>query len=199
MILPFHELSNISAVVLMGQAGSSGGDALADVLSGKVSPCGHLAATWAKEYEDYPNADTFGYRNGNRDDEYYTEGIYVGYRWFDSFGKVPAYSFGYGKSYTTFSVETKDILLKNSEIVLNVQVTNTGKEYSGREVVQIYISEPDGRLEKPYQELAAYAKTKCLQPGESENMTISFPVSRMASYDETGSVDLGERAAIFSV
>lgn len=191
----FHELSNISAVVLMGQAGSSGGDALADVLSGKVSPCGHLAATWAKEYEDYPNADTFGYRNGNRDDEYYTEGIYVGYRWFDSFGKVPAYSFGYGKSYTTFSVETKDILLKNSEIVLNVQVTNTGKEYSGREVVQIYISEPDGRLEKPYQELAAYAKTKCLQPGESENMTISFPVSRMASYDEKQAAWIWEKGS----
>ena len=108
----FHELSNISAVVLMGQAGSSGGDALADVLSGKVNPCGHLAATWAKEYEDYPNADTFGYRNGNRDDEYYTEGIYVGYRWFDSFGKVPAYPFGYGKSYTTFGLKQRIFYLK---------------------------------------------------------------------------------------
>lgn len=180
----FRSQPRIDAVLLMGQAGSSGGDALADVLDGKVSPCGHLAATWAKRYEDYPNANTFGYMNGNRDDEYYTEGIYVGYRWFDSFGKDPAYPFGYGKSYTSFSVETTDIMIQGFEVTVKVRVTNTGKKYSGREVVQIYISAPEGRLEKPYQELVAYAKTKILQPGQSEDMVISFPASRMASYDE---------------
>ena len=78
----------------MGQAGNSGGDALlADVLREKVAPSGHLTTTWAEQYEDYPSAETFGYMNGNRDDEYYTENIYVGYRWFDSFGKTPAYPF----------------------------------------------------------------------------------------------------------
>lgn len=174
----------IDAILLMGQAGSSGGDALADVLSGKISPCGHLTTTWAEQYEDYPSADTFGYINGNRDDEYYKEGIYVGYRWFDSFGKVPAYPFGYGKSYTKFSVEVTQVVEKDSAIIMNVQVKNIGQQYFGREVVQVYVSAPEGKLEKPYQELAAYAKTKRLQPGESEILTIRFPITRMASYDE---------------
>ncbi len=98
-----------------------------------------------------------------------------------------------------FGLKQRIFYLKNSEIVLNVQVTNAGKEYSGREVVQIYISEPDGRLEKPYQELAAYAKTKCLQPGESENMTISFPVSRMAFMMRNRKRGSGRKAAILSV
>lgn len=179
-----RSLEGIDAILLMGQAGNSGGDALADVLSGKVTPCGHLTTTWAERYEDYPSADTFGYMNGNRDDEYYTEGIYVGYRWFDSFGKTPAYPFGYGKSYTDFSVETTRVSVEDSVITMEIQVKNTGRKYSGREVVQVYVSAPEGRLEKPYQELAAYAKTKSLQPGESETLTIRFPAARMASYDE---------------
>ena len=176
--------SGIDAILLMGQAGSFGGDALADVLTGQISPCGHLTATWAKQYEDYPNAKKFGYLNGNRDDEYYTEGIYVGYRWFDSFGKEPAYPFGYGKSYTSFSIETMGVSIQNGKIIVNIRVTNTGKTDSGREVVQVYTSAPEGRLEKPYQELVAYAKTKILKPEQSEELTVSFPVSRLASYDE---------------
>lgn len=174
----------IDAILLMGQAGGAGGEALADVLGGKVTPCGHLAATWAERYEDYPNANTFGYMNGNRDDEYYTEGIYVGYRWFDSFGLAPAYPFGYGKSYTSFFIETTGATIQDSEIAVTVRVTNTGNSYSGREVVQIYVSAPEGRLEKPYQQLAAYAKTKTLKPEQSETLSISFPINRMASYDE---------------
>lgn len=175
----------IDAVLLMGQAGNSGGDALADVLSGKVSPCGHLATTWAARYEDYPNADSFGYVNGNLDDEYYTEGIYVGYRWFDSFGKTPAYPFGYGRSYTSFSVETTKIDVKDSTVTVFVQVQNTGKRYAGREVVQVYASAPEGNLDKPYQELVGYRKTGTLQPGYRETLEISFPLSAMASYSES--------------
>ncbi len=172
------------AVLLMGQAGSAGGDALADILSGKVTPSGHLAATWAEDYEDYPSADSYGHRNGNIDDEYYTEGIYVGYRWFDSFGKTPAYPFGYGKSYTSFEVNTTRIGIAEDKVTVSVRVINTGKRYAGREVVQVYTSAPEGKLDKPYQELAAYIKTKNLLPGECEDLTITFPVSSMASYDE---------------
>lgn len=185
----------IDAILLMGQAGSAGGDALADVLGGKVSPCGHLAATWAERYGDYPNADTFGYRNSNRDDEYYTEGIYVGYRWFDSFGKTPAYPFGYGMSYTSFSIETIDATLQETEVTVTLRVTNSGEKYSGREVVQLYISAPEGRLEKPYQELVAYAKTKTLKPGQSEDVSISFPIDRMASYDEEKAAWIWEKGS----
>lgn len=185
----------IDAILLMGQAGSAGGDALADVLGGKVSPCGHLAATWAMRYEDYPNADTFGYRNGNRDDEYYTEGIYVGYRWFDSFGKTPAYPFGYGMSYTSFSIETMDAIVQESEVTVTFRVMNTGEKYSGREVVQLYVSAPEGRLDKPYQELVAYTKTKKLKPGQSEDVAVSFSIDRMASYDEETAAWIWEKGS----
>lgn len=174
----------IDAVLLMSQAGSAGGDALSDVLCGAVTPCGHLTTTWAENYEDYPSADTFGHRNGNVDDEYYTEGIYVGYRWFDAFGKTPAYPFGYGRSYTSFSMQIIGTELEEDRIIVSVQVTNTGKHYQGREVVQIYTSAPEGVLDKPYQALAGYAKTKNLRPGESEDLKLTFPIIRMASYDE---------------
>lgn len=179
-----RDKEGIDAILLMGQAGSSGGDALADVLSGKTFPGGRLTATWAEKYENYPNADTFGRVNGNIDDEYYREGIYVGYRWFDSFGIKPAYPFGYGKSYTSFRIETEEIQVKQNIVTVNVRVANNGERYSGREVVQLYVSAPEGRLEKPYQNLTAYAKTKVLAPGESQILKLSFPVSRMASYDE---------------
>ena len=176
--------TGIDALLLMGQAGAAGGDALADILGGKVTPCGHLAATWAEDYGDYPNADNYGHRNGNIDDEYYTEGIYVGYRWFDSFGKTPAYPFGYGKSYTSFDVNVLKADIEDDRIAVLVRVTNAGSRYAGKEVVQVYTSSPAGKLDKPYQELAAYAKTRKLLPGESEELTLTFPVSSMASYDE---------------
>ena len=173
----------IGAILLMSQAGNIGGDALADVLTGKVTPSGHLTTTWAENYEDYPNAKTFSYMNGDIHDEYYEEGIYVGYRYFDTFDVTPAYPFGYGKSYTTFDVKTEEVTADAKQISVKVRVTNTGTTYSGKEVVQVYYSAPAGKLEKPYQELAAYAKTKELAPGESEELIITYPVERMASYD----------------
>ena len=173
----------IGAILLMSQAGNIGGHALADVLTGKVSPSGHLTTTWAENYEDYPNAKTFSYMNGDIHDEYYEEGIYVGYRYFDTFDVTPAYPFGYGKSYTTFDVKTEEVTADAKQISVKVCVTNTGATYSGKEVVQVYYSAPTGKLEKPYQELAAYAKTKELAPGESEELIITYQVDRMASYD----------------
>ena len=173
----------IGAILLMSQAGNIGGYALADVLTGKVTPSGHLTTTWAENYEDYPNAKTFSHMNGDIHDEYYEEGIYVGYRYFDTFDVTPAYPFGYGKSYTTFDVKTEEVTADAKQISVKVRVTNTGATYSGKEVVQVYYSAPAGKLEKPYQELAAYAKTKELAPGESEELIITYPVECMASYD----------------
>ncbi|MCD8231165.1 MAG: glycoside hydrolase family 3 C-terminal domain-containing protein [Clostridiales bacterium] len=175
----------INAILLMSQAGNIGGYALADVLTGAVTPSGHLTDTWAENYTDYPGSDVYSHMNGNVDDEYYNEGIYVGYRYFDTFGITPAYPFGYGSSYTTFSVETKDVSVEENQITVKAAVKNTGDVYSGREVVQVYYSASDGKLEKPYQELAAYAKTGELAPGEEEELTISFKAESMASYDES--------------
>lgn len=177
------EIPGIDAVLLAGQAGNVGGHAVADVLTGKAWPSGKLTDTWAKNYEDYASSKTFSHNNGNLNDEYYEEGIYVGYRYFDTFGVEPLYCFGYGKSYTEFQMETLDVTEDGEAVCANVRVTNIG-EYPGKEVVQVYYSAPDGALEKPYQELAAFGKTRLLQPGESEVLTISWPIREMASYSE---------------
>lgn len=178
----------VGAILLMSQAGNIGGHALADVITGKVTPSGKLAATWAENYLDYPGAETFSHMNGDIHDEYYREGIYVGYRYFDTFNVTPAYPFGYGASYTEFAVETEAVEADGNTVTVKVKVSNTGKTFSGREVVQVYYSAPAGKLEKPYQELAAYKKTRLLAPGESQTLAISYPVKAMASYD-------GEKAA----
>ncbi|MDO4332161.1 MAG: glycoside hydrolase family 3 C-terminal domain-containing protein [Eubacteriales bacterium] len=179
-----RETKGIDAILLMSQAGNISGLALADVLTGKVNPSGHLASTWARSYGDYPGALTFGHMNGNVNDEYYEEGIYVGYRYFDTFNVTPAYPFGYGSSYTNFEVKTESVFADEQNVTVKVTVKNTGDTYAGREVVQVYYSAPQGRLEKPYQELAAYAKTKELAPKEAQSLHISWPLKRMASYDE---------------
>lgn len=174
----------IGAILIMSQLGNISGGVLADVLTGKCNPSGRLAATWANDYEDYPSANTFGHRNNDVADEYYNEGIFVGYRYFDSFGITPAYAFGYGLSYTSFVSGVIDVSLVGNKIKVTVKVTNTGEKYSGHDVVQIYVSQPQGRLQKPYQVLAGFAKTKELLPGESENVTIEIPFESLDSYDE---------------
>ena len=177
------EIPGIGAILLMGQAGNYGGYALADALTGKQAPSGRLTDTWAVNYADYPSAATFSHCNGDLDDEYYTEGIYVGYRYFDTFNVAPMYPFGYGLSYTTFETACEACAADEKEVCLRIRVTNTGTR-SGRQVVQAYYSAPAGKLEKPYQELAAYAKTKELKPGESETLTLRFATADMASYSE---------------
>lgn len=177
-----REIEGIGAVLLMTQLGNIGGHVLADVLSGAVTPSGKLTDTWAKDYRDYPSSEGFSHNDGNVDDEYYTDGIYVGYRYFDSFGVEPLYPFGYGKSYTDFSIKMDEVKVEKNVVEVRVTVTNTGSTYAGKEVVQVYYSAPAGQIEKPYQELAAFGKTKLLKPGESETILISFAVSDMASY-----------------
>ena len=175
--------SSIKAVIQMGQCGMESGNAFADVVSGKVTFGGHLTDTWAFKYEDYPNAATFSYMDGNVHKEYYREGIYVGYRYFDTFGVMPLYCFGYGKSYTEFELTTKKVTADEETVTVEVEVKNIGDTYPGREVVQVYYSAPNGLIEKPTQELAGFAKTKLLAPGESEVVTVTFATTDMASYD----------------
>lgn len=177
-------IDGINAVLLMSQLGNIGGHVLADVLTGAVNPSGKLTDTWARAYGDYPSSAGFSHNDGNVDDEYYTEGIYVGYRYFDTFGVEPVYPFGYGKSYTDFSLHTESVTVEDGRVTVCVTVTNSGNFYAGKEVVQVYISAPGGSMEKPYQELVAYAKTGLLIPGKSETLSLTFAVADMASYCE---------------
>lgn len=173
---------NIKAIVFIAQAGQEGGNAVADILSGSVTPSGKLTATWARRYEDYPNAKSFSYLSGDVSKEYYTEGIYVGYRYFDTFGVKPLYGFGYGLSYTSFDVSNITL----SGLTVTATVTNTGG-CSGKEVVQVYISCPQGKLPKENRRLVGFVKTKLLAPGEQTSVRVDIRGKDLASFDENRS------------
>ena len=180
----FHEIEGLDSLLLMSQAGMRGGDAVVKVLNGEVTPSGKLTDTWAVNYEDYSSSEGFGANDENVTQEDYTDDIYVGYRYFDTFNVTPAYEFGYGLSYTDFNIDVKDVTVDEENVTVDVRVTNVGEKYAGKEVVEVYFSAPDGALEKPYQELATYGKTDTLAPGESQTLTLSYATTEMSSYYE---------------
>ena len=178
------EFSNIKALLILSQPGMEGGNAFADVISGKVNPSGKLVDSWAYRYEDYPNAASFSHNNGNVEKEFYEEGIYVGYRYFDTFAVPVRYGFGYGLSYTTFEIKEKNIQCDNEHnIQISVSVKNTG-DTAGKEVVQIYATLPGGQVEKEAHRLAAYEKTALLQPQEEQTLTFKISADRFTFYAE---------------
>ncbi len=186
--LSFLDEIDASAVVSISQPGMEGGNAFADIISGAVTPSGKMTDTWAKKYDDYPNAATFSHNNGNVDKEYYEEGIYVGYRYFDTFDIQPHVPFGFGLSYTDFEINTAKTKVINAgtddmKVVIEAEVSNVGDTYSGREVVQVYVSCPQTEIKKEYQRLCAFYKTPLLKPGESCKTQIEFPISQMASFN----------------
>ena len=172
------EISEVKNILVLSQLGVETGAVLADILLGKQNPSGKLATSWSK-WEDYFPMEDFGDHNDTR----YREGIYVGYRYFDSVGKKALFPFGYGLSYTTFSISDTAASVEAEMITVAATVTNTGK-FPGKEVVQVYVSCPEGKLDKPYQDLAAFGKTGCLAPGEAETLKITFSIKDLASYDE---------------
>ena len=179
------DCTNIRSILYVTRPGMEGGNNLADVISGKVTPSGKMAGTLVYDNKDYPNEKAFSYNGGNMDKEEHGKGIYAGYRYFDSFAVPVRYSFGYGLSYTSFQIGTVQVNIVETSIVeVTAKVTNTGRKYGGREVVQVYMSAPPGALEKEYHRLCGFARTGLLAPGESETVTIRFPVSSMSSYDE---------------
>ncbi len=198
----FKNDDGISSVLMAWQGGIEGGLAAAKILLGKANPSGKLADTFAARLEDYPSTEGF-----HENDEYvdYTEDIYVGYRYFETIpgaAKKVNYPFGFGLSYTTFLLEDakaeafsvgdddEDDGKKSSladAIVASVTVTNVGK-IPGKEVVQLYYSAPQGKLGKPAKVLGGYSKTRLLQPGESQRVTIALYMDDMASYDDLGKV-----------
>ena len=170
------------AVLYVWQGGQEGGNGVADVLTGKVCACGKLTDTIAADIKDYPSTENFGDPFKN----YYKEDIYVGYRYFETFARDKVlYPFGYGLSYTTF--EMKAGVLKNTgdEITVSATVANTG-EVKGKEVVQVYVKVPQGKLGNPARKLIGFAKTKELESGEQEEVCIAIPKYDMASYDDSG-------------
>lgn len=172
--------SDPDAILLMNQAGQEGGEALADVLFGVVSPSGKLTDTWAVEYRDYPSSETY---LSDFNSSYYTEGIYVGYRYFATEKKRAGYPFGYGLSYTEFELIKSTAEIQGEELIVKTTVKNTGSR-KGKEVVQVYVSAPSTELDMPYMELRGFEKTHLLGAGEEEIMAVTIPVKSLASYSE---------------
>ena len=195
---------HIRSVLYIWQGGMESGNAVADVLSGKVSPSGKLTDTIACSLADYPAANDFGDTVRN----FYTEDIYVGYRYFETFcPEKVMYEFGFGLSYSEFDIDIlkaetvteelaentgdshraaiEDGTCAGKEVQITICVKNTG-DCRGKEVVQVYVQAPQGKLGKPARELKAFAKTKELAPGEKQKMTLHIPVKNLASYDDSG-------------
>ena len=189
------------AILCAWQPGMEGGNSIADILTGKVNPSGRLTMTWPIAATDHPSTKGYpstmdfytyevtrgytgqvpGYDYTNHDED-----IYVGYRYFDTFRKNVAYPFGFGLSYTTFAYEKPKVSVQGDLITLEVTVKNTGS-VSGKEVAQVYVSAPAGTLEKPAKELKAFAKTRELQPGESQRLVMTIQKRELASFDEANS------------
>ena len=173
----FDDELGLDAVLYASQGGMEMGSALFDVLTGLSEPGGRLTDSWAERLADFP--PRFG---GEREVEY-REGIYMGYRWFDSFGIEPRWPFGFGLGYTTFAIECLGAEAAGTEVRVRAHVTNTGAR-AGREVAQLYLSAPGGALRREYQSLAAFAKTPPLAPGEGCGLTLAFDLREHAAYDE---------------
>lgn len=185
-----------SAIVFMGLPGQDAG-AVADVLTGTVVPTGRLTDTWPETYRQYPTAEEFSQKhlNGNvnttmgKTEEQinvaYTDDIFVGYRYFDTFGQGVLYPFGYGLGYGRTEITAYSLAATGDRITVTATVENTGERYPDRQVVQVYLTCPEGRLEQPLHKLCAFGKTKLLAPGEAETLSLEFRLSDMASFDET--------------
>ncbi len=175
--------NGIQAILYVWHGGIEGGNAAADVLAGRVNPSGKLSDTIAYSLEDYPSTEGYG----DKIVSYYKEDIYVGYRYFETFAPEKVqYPFGFGLSYTTFRTEVKECSWAENSFSVKVMVENTGAEYAGKEVVQVYVEAPQGKLGKPAKVLVGFAKTKLLAPGETQNLEIEVPFYYFASYDDSG-------------
>jgi len=197
---------NVDAILLAWQPGLEGGNAVAAILSGKVDPSGKLATTFPLKYNDDPSAKNFPGKEfpdqatttsfGMKQipaEVTYEEGVYVGYRYYNSFNITPAYEFGYGLSYTDFTYENLKLSSGefNDKIAVSFTVKNTGKT-AGKEVVQLYVSAPANKMDKPSEELKAFAKTNLLQPGKSQTITCTLTAADLASFDTNSSSWIAE-------
>lgn len=184
-------LEDVGNILLLSQLGTETGAVLADILLGKSNPSGKLTTTWAS-VSDYPDIGDFG----ELDDTRYKEGIYVGYRYFDSAGVEPLFPFGYGLSYTSFSFGNQETSVDGNMVTVSADVTNTG-DHPGKETLQIYVSKPEEKLDQPFQVLAAFSKSGEILPGETEKLILQFRFSDLASYDSRRECYLLEKGDYF--
>lgn len=180
-LTPLDAMPGVRGILFVGQPGTRGGLAVVDVLYGAVCPSAALADTWPMQYEDIPYAGTFSSLGGNRDEELYREGIYVGYRYFDAFAQKPRFPFGFGLSYTAFETGMAEVCVDGTSVAVTVPVTNIGST-AGKKIVQLYVSAPVGRVVPENKRLAAFAKTSLLSPGATERLELRFDLSAMSSY-----------------
>ena len=183
----FHDDAQIQSVLMAWQGGMEGGLATAELLAGEGNPSGKLSDTFARELNDYPS--TYNFHESEKYVEY-TDDIYVGYRYFETIPGAKEkvnYPFGFGLSYTQFTLGESQISIEGDQIRCMVSVTNTGA-MDGKEVVQAYYGAPQGKLGKAARVLCAFAKTRLLQPGETQLMTLCWKIADMASYDDCGKV-----------
>ncbi|MBS7649363.1 glycoside hydrolase family 3 C-terminal domain-containing protein, partial [Candidatus Bathyarchaeota archaeon] len=179
----------VDAILLAWQAGQETGRIVADVITGKINPSGKLPTTFPRDYSDVPSWSFPGEPKENPKRVVYEEGIYVGYRYYDTFGVEPAYEFGYGLSYTTFEYKNLQIEVLNDRVRVSFDIANSGN-YPGKEVAQVYIRAPKGRIDKPFQELKGFQKTRLLNPGE-EKIEMELDFRELASFN--GEVWLAEK------
>jgi beta-glucosidase len=193
------------AVLLAWQGGQETGNSIADILSGKANPSGKLAITFPVKYEDVPSSGTFpgkeieappsdqegqgrGFGRGRKAEVTYEDGIYVGYRYYETFRVKPSYEFGYGLSYTSF--DYSNLRLSSTRfsrnMTISVDIKNTGDK-AGKEVAELYLSAPKGKLDKPVMELKGFAKTRLLQPGETQTVSFAIDSRSLASFDTASS------------
>ena len=199
--LSFIKEEDIKSIVFLSLAGEEGGNALGEILSGKVAPSAKLADTWGLNYEDYPSFDTFSSLRKDPSFDEYKEGIFVGYRYFNKKNIKPLFPFGYGLSYTDFNIEFKGYEVNKSLVNINFEVKNIGKEFKGKEVVQIYISKPEHDIPVEKVALGSFVKTPFLNPGETELISTSFDLKDFAIFDEEKSeyvLENGTFAVFFS-
>ncbi len=168
----------IDAILHTFMPGMEAGHALADIIYGDATPCGKLADSFAETVSDYPTNNEFGTKH-----IVYSEGIYMGYRYFETFGKETVFPFGFGLSYTTFCHEVKEILTDGTDVSLTISIKNTGG-FNGREIIQCYLSCPEIKLEQPSLVLCAFAKTQSLMPDEEETVSLHFSLKDFSSYCE---------------
>ncbi len=211
----------VDAILCSFQGGEQIGNSITDVLSGKVNPSGKLPVTFAANYGDAPADNNFPHdiepimdfsalfgmkeeaqeKEPVRNVDYtvYEEGIYVGYRYFDTFGKAVSFPFGFGLSYTDFAYSVVSSEMKDGKCSIEVKVTNTGKT-AGKNVVELFVAAPQGKLEKPAKELKAFCKTGIIAPGESETVRMEWDAMDMASFNEkTSSWELAKGTYLWHV
>ena len=178
------EIEGIASIVLISQPGNQIGDILADVITGKSFPSGKLTTTWTKEYSDYPYGNEYSHNDNEYNESYYREGIFVGYRYFETYKVKPMYCFGYGLSYAKLSNKTLETSMDGTRINLKVEVANDSRKYPGKEVIQVYVSKPGTHLCQPDKVLAGFRKTEEINPGESQIVDITVDMIDLVSYDE---------------